>query len=174
MSELSKIIKGRRSVRNFRSDPVPKELIEQITEVGAWSASGKNMQSARIIAVTNRELRDRIAEENRKIGGWQEGFDPFYNAPVIIIVIADKSVSTAVYDGSIAIANMMLKAHELGLGNIWIHRAKQEFEGELGKEILSKLGIEGEFEGIGHIALGYTDQTPVAPERKENRVFFIE
>ncbi len=175
MSELTNIIKERRSIRKFKSDPVPKELISQIAEAGTYAASGKGLQSSKIIAVTNKTLRDRISEENRKIGGWSEGFDPFYGAPVILIVIADKEIPTAVYDGSLTLGNMLLKTHELGLGGIWIHRAKQEFDSDFGKEILQGLGIEGEFEGIGHLALGYIDgENPPVPERKENRVFFIE
>lgn len=175
MSELSKIIKERRSIRKFKSDAVSKELIKQIAEAGLYAANGKGLQSPKIIAVTNKELRDRISEANRQIGGWAEGFDPFYGAPVIFIVIADKSAFTAVYDGSLTLGNMMLKAHELGLGSIWIHRAKQEFEGGIGREILDKLGIEGEYEGIGHLAVGYADgEYPVAPERKPDRVFYID
>lgn len=175
MSELTKIIKERRSIRKFKSDAVAKDLIDQVIEAGIYAASGKGMQSSKIIAVTNKQTRNKISEENRKIGGWNEGFDPFYNAPVILIVITDKQVPTAVYDGSLTLGNMMLKAHELGLGSIWIHRAKQEFESDFGKEILKALGIEGEYEGIGHLALGYIDgENPTAPDRKDNRVFYIE
>lgn len=175
MSELTKIIKERRSIRKFKSDAVAKDLIDQVIEAGIYAASGRGLQSSKIIAVTNKQLRDKISEENRKIGGWNEGFDPFYNAPVILIVIADKQVPTAVYDGSLTLGNMMLKAHELGLGGIWIHRAKQEFESDFGKEILESLGIEGEYEGIGHLALGYIDgENPPVPDRKDIRIFYIE
>ena len=133
-----------------------------------------NEQSPVIIAVTNKELRDKIAEKNRQIGGFPEGMDPFYGAPVILIVIADANVNTPVYDGSISLANMMLMAHDLGLGACWIHRAREEFEDDFGKEILKDLGIEGEFVGVGHLALGYADmELPSIPPRKENRVYYI-
>lgn len=102
----------------------------------------------------------------------KEGIDPFYGAPVILIVIADKTAPTYIYhDGTIALGYMMLKAKELGLGTCWIHRAKQEFEGEIGKEILEKLGIEGEFEGIGHLTLGYPDEAPAPKTHNEGRAF---
>ena len=175
MSELMNIIKERRSIRKYKSDMVPKELIDQIMEAGIYAASGMGKQAPAIIAVTNRELRDRIAEENRKVGGWDEGFDPFYGAPVILIVASNKEARTATYDGSVALANMMLMAHELGLGSCWIHRAKQEFETDFGKELLVKLGIEGEYEGVGHLALGYIDgDAPAAHPRKDGRTFYIE
>lgn len=175
MSDLTKIIKERRSIRKFKPDEVPKNLINEVIEAGIYAASGRGKQSPVVISVTNKELRDKIVDENRKIGGWEDGFDPFYGAPVILIVIADKAVPTAVYDGSLTLGNMMLKAHELGLGSCWIHRAKEEFDSDFGKEILENLGIEGEFEGIGHLALGYADcELPDIPERNENRVFRVE
>lgn len=175
MSELTDIIKKRRSIRKFKSDSVPKELIDKVIEAGVYAASGRGKQAPVVIAVTNPELREKIVKANSKIGGWAEDFDPFYNAPVILIVIADSQVSTAVYDGSLTLGNMMLKAHELGLGSCWIHRAKQEFESELGQEILSMIGLEGNFEGIGHLALGYPDvEVTDIPEIKENRIFYID
>ncbi len=175
MIELTSIIKLRRSIRKFKSDPVSREDIDQIIEAGIYAASGMNLQSSKIIAVTNPEFRKTITDENRKIGGWAEGFDPFYGAPVILIVIADKNVRTAVYDGSLTLGNMMLKAHELGLGGVWIHRAKEEFDNEFGKNLIKHLGIEGDFEGIGHLAVGYIDgENPPVLARKENRVFYID
>ena len=120
-------------------------------------------------------MRDKISEMNRKIGGWDEGFDPFYGAPVILIVLADKSCPTYIYDGSLVMGNLMLAAHNEGVGSCWIHRAKEEFESEEGKEILRSLGIEGEYEGIGHCALGYTEgEYPESHERKDNWVYYIK
>ena len=112
-------------------------------------------QSPIIIAVTNKKLRDKIAEENRRIGGWNEEFDPFYGAPAILIVLADKSMPTYKYDGSLVMGNLMNAAESLGVNSIWIHRAKEEFESDFGKKILKDLGIEGDYEGIGHCAIGY-------------------
>ena len=132
MNEVIEMMKTRRSIRKFKPDALPDEIIEQIAEAGTYAATGKNLQSPTIIAVTNKQLRDRISEMNRKIGGWQEGFDPFYGAPAMMIVLADKNVPTAVYDGSLVMGNLMLAAHSLGVGSIWIHRAKEEFESEEG------------------------------------------
>ena len=131
-------------------------------------------QSPIIIAVTDKNLLAELSEENRRIGGWQEGFDPFYGAPVVLIVLAKKEVPTHVYDGSLVMGNLMNAAESLGVGSIWIHRAKEEFESEFGKEILKRLGIEDEYEGIGHCALGYAveDAKGAAP-RKDNYVYYI-
>ena len=175
MNDVTKAIRERRSSRKFTDQAVPKELIEQVVDAGLFAASGKGAQAPIVIAITNRELRDRLSDQNRAVGGWPEGFDPFYGAPVVLVVLANKEVPTYVYDGSLTLGNMMLAAHSLGLGSIWIHRAKEEFESAEGKELLAKLGIEGDYEGIGHCCLGYAaDPLPEPPARKDNRVFWAE
>lgn len=175
MSEVLERMKERRSVRKYKPDMVPQEIIDQIIEAGLYAASGRGEQAAIVIQVTNKELRDEIAKMNQKIGGWQDGFDPFYGAPVILVVLGRKDWPTHVYDGSLVMGNLMLAAHDLGIGSCWIHRAKEEFDSQWGKDLLKSLGIEGEYEGIGHCALGYPDgETPKAAARKENRVFYIK
>ena len=147
MNEIIKAIEERRSIRKFQPTMPAKEDLAQIVEAGLYAAS---------------------------IMG-KPDFDPFYGAPAILIVLADKSCRTAIYDGSLVMGNLMLAAHSLGLGSIWIHRAKEEFERPEYQALLKKLGIEGEWEGIGHCAVGYIDgEAPKAAKRKDNRVFWIE
>jgi nitroreductase len=173
MSEVLENIKTRRSVRKFRPDPVPKDILDKIIEAGLYAPSGMNRQSQIIVAITNKEVRDRLSSLNATIMG-RDG-DPFYGAPVVLVVLADKAFPTHVYDGSLTMQNLMLAAHELGVSSCWIHRAKEEFDSEEGKELLRAAGIEGDYEGIGHCILGYADgEYPAAPERKEGRVFYID
>ena len=175
MNEIIKAMKERRSIRKFKSDMVSKKDIDEIIDAGLYAANGMGKQAVITVAVTNKELRDKIAKDNCKIGGWDESFDPFYGAPVILIVLAEKDWRNRVYDGSLVIGNMMLAAHSLGLGSIWIHRAKEEFETEEYKKLLKNIGIEGEWEGIGHCAIGYIDgDIPKPAPRKENRVYFVK
>lgn len=172
MSEVLEKMKTRRSIRQYKPEPVSQEIIDQIIEAGLYAASGRGGQNTIIIQVSEKELRDEIVKKNCQIGGWEEGFDPFYGAPAMLIVLAKKDCNTGIYDGSLVMGNLMLAAHELGIGSCWIHRAKEEFETDWGKALLASLGIEGEYEGIGHCALGYVDGTyPETPVRKENRVF---
>ena len=174
MNETLKVLKERRSCRNFKPEMVKEDDLKAIIEAGTYAATGMGKQSPIIIAVTDKELRDRLSVENRKIGGWDEGFDPFYGAPVILIVLAKKDVPTYIYDGALVMGNLMNAAQSLGVGSIWIHRAKEEFESDFGKDILKKLGIEGEYEGIGHCALGYAAEPAKDPApRKENYVYCI-
>ena len=167
-------IETRRSIRKFKNTMIPRDVIDQIIKAGTYAATGRNHQGCKIICVTNPELRNQLSEVNRQIGGWPEDFDPFYGAPVVLIVLADKNWPTHVYDGSLVMGNLMLAAHELGIGSCWIHRAKEEFEMEIGQQILRDLKIEGEWEGIGHCVLGYPDgDQPATPERKEDWVHYI-
>ena len=174
MNETLKVLESRRSCRNFKSDMIKEDELQAIIKAGTYAATGMGKQSPLIIAVTDKPLRDKLSEENRKIGGWDEGFDPFYGAPVILIVLAKKEVGTYVYDGSLVMGNLMNAAESLGVASIWIHRAKEEFESEFGKELLKKLGISDEYEGIGHCALGYAAEEPKeAAPRKDNFVYYI-
>ncbi len=174
MNEILKALKERRSVRQFKPELVPEETLNAIIEAGLYAASGMGTQQTKIVAVTNREIRDRLSVLNCQIGGWKEGVDPFYGAPELLIVLADKSRPTAVYDGSLVMGNLMLAAHALGVGSCWIHRAKEEFEMPEGKALLKKLGIEGDWEGVGHCALGYAaGDTPSPAPRKEGRVHYL-
>ena len=175
MNEIINAMKERRSIRKFKPDMPEKADLDQIVEAGLYAASGMGKQAGLIIAVTNKEIRDRLADLNRKIAGWKEGVDPFYGAPVVFIVLADKSAFTYIYDGSLVIGNMMLAAHSLGLGSIWIHRAKEEFETEEWQKLLKDLGVEGDYEGIGHCAVGYIEgEAPAAAPRKPGRVYWVE
>lgn len=173
MTDVLNKIKTRRSIRKFKSDMIPREVLDQIIEAGTYAASGMNRQTPIIIAVTNKEMRDKLSKMNAEIMGAET--DPFYGAPVVLIVLASKERYTYIYDGSLVMGNLMLAAHELGIGSCWIHRAKEEFESEEGKAILAQLGIEGDYEGIGHCVLGYVDgEYPDILPRKENWVYYME
>ncbi len=164
----------RRSIRSYKPDMVPEEVINRIVEAGTYAATGMGKQSPIIIAVTNKELRDKLSKTNAEIMGHPD-MDPFYGAPVVLIVLANKERPTYLYDGSLVMGNLMLAAHDEGLGSCWIHRAKEEFESPFGKEILKSLGIEGDYEGVGHCVIGYTNgEEPKAAPRKENYVYYIK
>lgn len=174
MNEVLKTIKERRSIRKFKADMPAKEDIEKVVEAGIYAPSGMGKQSSMVIAVTDKETRDKISAANAAIMGKGADFDPFYGAPVILIVLSSKDVPTHVYDGALTMGSMMLAAKSLGLGSIWIHRAKEEFETDECKAFLKELGVEGEWEGIGHCALGYADcDLPEAAPRKEGRILWV-
>ena len=174
MNEVIRAMLERRSIRKFKQEVPKKEDLEQIIEAGLYAANGMGRQAAIVVAVTNREIIEKLSKVNAEIWG-KEGIDPFYGAPAILIVLAEKDWRNAAYDGSLVMGNLMLAAHSLGLGSIWINRAKQEFEMEEWKAWLKSIGVEGEWEGVGHCAVGYIDgDIPKAAPRKANRVFWAE
>ena len=177
-------MRQRRSCRAFLPDMPPRELIATVCEAGTWAPTGHGKQSPLIVAVTNRILRDRLSAMNAKI--WNalkvqrgekplEGFDPFYGAPVVLLVLADRSVPTYLYDGCAVLTNLANAAEAVGLASCWIHRAKEEFDSEEGKTILKELGIEGDYEGIDHLILGYPAKPIPSPlPRKSDYVRFVD
>ena len=166
-------LKERRSVRKYKADMVPQELIDQVIEAGLYAASGHGTQEVIIVAVTNKEVRDKLAKMNREILGTNS--DSFYGAPVVLVVLGPESNKLTPYDGSLVNGNLMQAAHAVGLGSCWINRAKEEFASEEGKQLLKEWGIEGEYEGVGHCILGYAyGPVPQAAPRKANRVFYVK
>lgn len=175
MNEMLELIKTRRSVRAYQRDMIPRELIDQIVEAGLYAPSGMNRQPVIIIAVSDPKTRDALSRLNASIMG-TDG-DPFYGAPVVLIVLADRSAPTYLYDGALAMENLMLAAHASGLGSCWIHRAKEVFDTPRGKELLQKWGVPNaeRLTGVGHCILGYPapdGEKPAAP-RKEGYVTYV-
>ena len=173
MNDIIQAMKDRRSFRKFTDEPVPREMIEQVIEAGLWAPSGMGKQSPIIVAITNKEQRDALARANGAVMGNADA-DPFYGAPVVLVVLAPREVGTYVYDGSLTMGNMLLAASSLGLGSCWIHRAKETFDTPEFKQFLSDLGVEGDYEGIGNCILGWPDQEPAPKPRREGRVFWVE
>ena len=173
MAETLETILKRRSIRKYKPDPIPEEILDKILEAGMWAPTGKNDQSPIIICVTNKEARDRLMRINAAVMG--HDVDPFYGAPVVCVVLVDKQAYTHAYDGELVIENMLLAATDLGLGSCYIFRAKEMFESEDGKAFLAELGIEGDYEGVGNVILGYIEGEPPAPKpRKENWVYRVD
>lgn len=170
-NETLSTILTRRSVKKYKSDPISKEILDQIIEAGLRAPSSLNRQSPIIIAVTSKTERDRLAKWNADIMGTDS--DPFYGAPVVLVVLADKNNLNHVYDGSLVMENLMLAAHSFGLGSCWIHRAKEMFNRPEGKEWLKHQGIAGDYEGIGNCIIGVSDTNPDAHPIRPGRVFYV-
>ncbi|MBQ6365260.1 MAG: nitroreductase [Oscillospiraceae bacterium] len=161
MAETLTTLKTRRSCRAFKPDLIEEDKLNAILEAGTYAATGMGKQSPIILTVTDREMRDKLSKMNAAILGTDS--DPFYGAPEVLVVLANKAVPTYIYDGSLVMGNLMNAAADLGVASCWIHRAKEEFESEEGKAILKELGIEGDYEGIGHLVIGYAAKPAADP-----------
>lgn len=172
MKDAMEVLLTRRSIRNFNDKPIPEDVLNKILEAGTYAPTAMGMQKPIIIAITDKKVRDEVSRENAKIMG-REGTDPFYGAPVILLV-AVENYPNAVYDGSCVMDNLLNAAWAMGVGSCWIHRAKEELESDFGKKLLKSLGIVGDYIGVGHAALGYFEGEPPLPKpRKENYIYRI-
>lgn len=169
MNEVIKCLTERRSARHYGPRQVEPDVLDQILLAGTYAPTGMGRQSPVIVAVQDPDTVKQLSRMNAAIMG-SDG-DPFYGAPTVLVVLADKNVGTYLYDGSLVMGNLMNAAHALGVDSCWIHRAKEEFESEEGKALLKKWGIQGDLEGIGHCILGYADTPKNDPApRKEGYV----
>ena len=173
MNETIKNLIERRSCRNYKKEQIKDEELNEILLAGEYAPTGMGLQSPKMIVLQNKETIERLSKLNAKIMG--RDIDPFYGAPTVIVVLADKTKMTYIEDGSLVLGNLMNAAHSLKIGSCWINRAREEFETEEGKKLLKEWNIPDNYVGIGHCILGYRDgELPQAKPRKKNYVTIIK
>ncbi len=171
MNEMLKLIETRRSVRSFKDECLDKETIQLIINAGLQAPSGMNSQSTVIVAVTDEKTRAELSAFNAEI--MKSSSDPYYGAPLILLVLGEDD-SNLVKDGSCALMNMMLAAHSLGLGAVWINRADIMFDEERGKRLLKQWNLPETLRGVGALAVGVPSSSDVKKKSiKDGRFLFI-
>ncbi len=171
-NEVLNVIKSRRSIRAYKSDEIEAEKLNAILEAGTYAPTGGGRQSPTIIAVTSKEYRDKISNLNAKVMG--SNSDPYYGAPVILLVLADANANTFVEDGSCVLENMMLAASSLNIGSVWVHREREIFDSDEGKALLKEWGLPETLRGVGALALGYPSVPAEKPaKRKDNYIVTV-
>ena len=165
-TEFLDLLLTRRSVRAYKPDPVPTALLEEVLRAGPYAPTGGGRQSPVLVAVTDKAARDEISRLNAAVMG--RDTDPYYGAPVLVLALADPASSTWVEDASCALENMMLAAHALGLGSVWVHREREIFDSEAGKALLRAWGLPETLRGVGAIALGYASGPAPAPAPRKD------
>lgn len=173
MKETLQDIRTRRSCRKFQPRQVSEEDLQAILEAGTWAPTGRGAQSPVMVVVQDKETIARLSRMNAAVLG--TAGDPFYGAPTVVVVLADRSRPTYLEDGSLVMGTLMLAAHAVGVASCWIHRACEVFDSEEGKALLKSWGIEGDYAGVGHCVLGYAAEQGEAPAkaRKENYVIRV-
>ena len=165
---MHELLKNRRSIRRYKEQQVPEELLDAVLEAGLFAPTGMNRQNVVMVAVQDKETRDQLSRMNAAVMGTDK--DPFYGAPCVIVVLGDASSYPVVENGSLVMGNLMNAAYEAGLGSCWIHRAKQMFETEEGKELLRDWGLSENLVGVGNCILGYADEDPEPKPRLDGRI----
>lgn len=172
MNETIKNLIERRSCRKYSTTQIKEEELNSVLKAGEYAPTGMGRQSPIILVLQNKEKVEKLSKLNAKIMGTDK--DPFYGAPTVLIVLADKNIGTYKEDGSLVLGNLMNAAYSIGLGSCWIHRAKEEFETDEGKELLKEWNIPENYVGIGHCILGYPEEKSEAKPRKEDYIRFIK
>ena len=165
---------NRKSCRAYTSEPVSEDELEAVVEAGLYAANGRGAQSASLVVVTNKAVRNGLSKLNAAVLGPDNTSDPFYGAPIVIAVLADSTSHTFVEDGSLVIGNMLLAASSLGLGACWVHRAREVFETSDGRKLRSEWGLPDSYEGVGFCILGHPAADGKSYERKANRIIRIK
>lgn len=172
MNETIKNLIERRSCRKYSTTQIKEEELNSVLKAGEYAPTGMGRQSPIILVLQNKEKVEKLSKLNAKIMGTDK--DPFYGAPTVLIVLADKNIGTYKEDGSLVLGNLMNAAYSIGLGSCWIHRAKEEFETDEGKELLKEWNIPENYVGIGHCVLGYPEEKSEAKPRKEDYIRCIK
>ncbi len=170
MNEAYKNLIERRSIRKYNNTKVSHDLIEQIVRAGQFAPSGMNRQIYAFVVVEDEELVARLSKMNAD--AMNSSSDPFYGAKSLIIVFADTNAPTYLYDGALAMGNLMNATNALGVDSCWIHRAKEVFETPEGKEMKKTWGLPESYEGIGHCILGYREEEPGERAQRTSKVIY--
>ena len=170
-NEVLNVIKKRRSIRTYKADAIPEEILNAVLEAGTFAPTGGGKQSPIIVAITSPQYRKKIAELNAEVMGAES--DPYYGAPVVVLVLADGNTNIFIEDGSCVLENMMLAAHAIGLGSCWIYAAKVLFSTEEGAAFQKELGLSETDQIVGSIAVGYPDGAAPQPKPRKESFFRI-
>lgn len=172
MNEAMKNLLERRSVRGYKKDLVPAEVLDEILEAGKYAPSGMGQQKTLMVVTQDPELVVKLSKMNADVMGAKS--DPFYGAPTVVIVFADSEQGTCVENGSLVMGNLMNAAHAVGVDSCWIHRAREVFDSEEGKALKAEWGVPESYIGIGHCVLGYrSGEYPEAKKRKDGFVIRV-
>ena len=167
MEKLLELIKTRRSCRRYRPVQIEDRELAAVLEAGTFAPTSMGRQDPWIVAVQRPDLLDRLARMNAEIMG-SKG-NPYYDAPTVVLVFAPADSRNAVQDASCVLENMMLAAHALGLGSCWIHREREMFATEEGKQLMEEWGLPEGLMGIGALSLGYPEgeAAPAKPRKPD-------
>ena len=186
MSEVLSAILNRRSIRSFKQEQLKDSELNAIIEAGQFAPSAKNQQRWHFTVVQNKELLNEINQVIQSIflnsgvpelesRAKAENFSPFYHAPTLIIVSVDEQAITPQSDGSLALGNILLAAHALHIGSVWVNSLRSLFDTEEGRALNDRLGIPAGYTIVGSAALGYNAGAhPAAAARREGTVTIIK
>lgn len=182
MNDIIKNIITRRSIRKYKSEQIKLEELETILLAGSYAPSGVNMQSWKFTAIQNKEVLQEVNEAIRQTillnkdnpyyerlieKAKDEKANFLFNAPTYVIVSNLKDNPNSMADSALAIGNMMLAAHSLGIGSCWLNQLPRLSCYPQMREFLTKIGVPENHLVYGSFTLGYPDESKDASPRKD-------
>jgi nitroreductase len=170
-NQIISALLSRKSCRAYTKEHTSADELEAVVQAGLYAANGHGAQSAVLVVITNKEIRDQLSALNAAV--MNSDSDPFYGAPEVIAVFGDSNTRTFVEDASLAIGNMLIAASSLGLGACWIHRAREVFQSPEGRLLKQQWGLPDCFEGVGFCIVGHPAAPGKSYERRADRIIRI-
>ena len=164
MNNLIQMFKTRRSCKAYTDQKVEESVLDAILEAGTYAPTGMGRQSPLIVCVQDQETRDKISQLNAAI--MKTDIDPFYGAPIVVVVFGDTRVPTYRDDANLVMGNLLNAAHAAGVDSCYIYRAREVFQTPEGQELMKQWGIDPAYEGIGNVILGYGKPEGIKPAAK--------
>ena len=171
MTEVMKNLLERRSIRAYTGQKPTHEQLEQIMQAALYAPSGKNLQSWHFIVVEDKAVMDRLEQLLARALG-RPNYN-FYGAPVIILAANQRNGRNAMADCAAALQNIMLAAHDMGLGSCWINQFRDVWEDATVNACLAEIGLPEGYAVQCSAVIGYPAQTPEPHPRKEGTVTYI-
>ena len=172
MSEALGNLLERRSIRAYKPEQISEDELQSVLKAGLLAPSAMNRQPTAMLVVQDKDTISLLSKLNAKVMG--KDIDPFYGAPTVIVVLADRNVPTYIEDGALVLGNLMNAANAVGLGSCWVNPAKEAFETKEGKALKAAWGIEETYVGIGNCILGYVKgELPAPAPRKADYIVTV-
>lgn len=185
--EFDEILKKRRSVRKFQPKEISTEVLVNLIQESTLAPSAGNEQPWRFIIIKNSNMIKRVSDECKKNfierisnnpGDYAEKYEKmlrnktfniFYNAPAVVLILGDSDVKNLYVDCALAACYFMMAATHRGLGSCWINFGTEIHDPQITKE----LGIPKNHTIVAPIAIGYPDNIPDIPKRKDMHILKV-
>ncbi len=159
---MSEVIKRRRSIRKFRKDAIPEDIIRDIIDCARLAPTAMNLQPWEFIVITNSKRRERIAEIT--------DFGKFIKDAPVCIAVFCRDTKYYLEDGCAATENILIAAEYHGLGSCWVAGDKKRYADDIRKF----LRVPDGYKLVSLIAIGYPAESPSPPKRRLEEVIHWE
>jgi nitroreductase len=187
MTDFSRLLVQRRSIRDYQDDPVPTDVIKELIGEATLAPSSGNGQPWKFIIINDRRLIKRLSDESKKNlvsdmeknpghPSWRyeatlknEDFNVFYNAPGLVIIAGPSALYSTRVDCALFAAYFMLAAADRGLGTCWVNLGSNIRDGKIKREI----GLPDDHTIVAPITIGWPKAIPATPERRQPHILKI-